>query len=116
MQDLLDTKWKSTRVGTPPLQDEELKEFQQKLNNDWQVVGDDVKKLYKEFKFPNFVRALEFINKVGDFAEEKNHHPDLTLSWGKASVTIWTHRIDGLAKMDFVYAAQVEKIYQANHS
>lgn len=114
MQELLETKWKSTRVGTPPLTDTESDHFLSKLENGWVVVNSEMNKLTKTFKFPNFAKALAFINKVGEFAEEKNHHPDLTLTWGKASVTIYTHRIKGLAEMDFVYAAHVEKIYQDN--
>ena len=63
-----------------------------------------------------FKGVQAFVNKVGEFAEEKNHHPDIYFTWGKARVTIWTHRINGLAPMDFVYAANIEKIFQDNYS
>ncbi|MHA2031360.1 MAG: 4a-hydroxytetrahydrobiopterin dehydratase [Candidatus Kariarchaeaceae archaeon] len=110
MDELLNTKWKSTRVGTPPLKGDNLNAMLHKLQNEWQHVNET--KLAKEYKFTNFNRALQFANLVGGISDELNHHPDLHLAWGKCIVEIWTHRIDGIAEMDFVYAAQVEKIYQ----
>ena len=41
-------------------------------------------------------------------AEEQDHHPDIFLAWGRVKVTIWTHKIDGLAESDFVFAAKTE--------
>lgn len=110
MEELLNTQWKATRVGTPPLKGAELQGFLSKLNNNWEQKEE--MKLQKEFKFTNFNRALEFANEVGTMSDDLNHHPDLHLAWGKCKVEIWTHRIDGIAEMDFVYAARVEKIYQ----
>ena len=110
MKELLETPWKTTRVGTPPLEGEELAKYLSILGNEWEVT--EGKQLVKEFKFPTFSKALEYTNKVGTFADEKNHHPDIHLAWGKAKVVIWTHRISGLAEMDFVWAANIEKIHQ----
>ncbi|MHA2502234.1 MAG: 4a-hydroxytetrahydrobiopterin dehydratase [Candidatus Kariarchaeaceae archaeon] len=110
MEEFLTTKWKSTRVDTPPMTAEEAADHRSKLGNGWDVT--DGKMLEKTFKFTNFNRALQFTTEVGNFADEKNHHPDIHLAWGKAKVVIWTHRINGLALMDFVWAAHVEKIYQ----
>lgn len=114
MKELLETAWKSTRADTPPLEGEELESYLDKLDHQWQII--EHKKLNKVYKFTNFQRALDFVNKVGEWAEEKNHHPDLHLSWGRVGVEIWTHRIGGLAPMDFVWAAHVEKIYQDDYA
>ncbi len=113
MNELADMKWKSTRVGTPPLKGEGLKKFLDQLGHNWLEMNET--KLEKEFKFPNFNRALEFANQVGEMSDELNHHPDLHISWGKCKVEIWTHRIDGIAEMDYVYAARVEKIYKGKY-
>lgn len=32
----------------------------------------------------------------GRRGEEQGHHPDILLGWGKAEVTTWTDKIDGL--------------------
>jgi len=66
--------------------------------------------LERHFKFPDFKTALDFVNKVGDVAEEQGHHPDIHLSWGKVHVTIWTHKIDGLTESDFIFAAKIDRL------
>ncbi|MCE7734127.1 MAG: 4a-hydroxytetrahydrobiopterin dehydratase [Candidatus Heimdallarchaeota archaeon] len=114
MEELANSKWKTTRVGTPPLKGGDLQKLISKLNHNWEQVEE--LKLQKDFKFTNFNRALEFANLVGKMSDELNHHPDLHLAWGKCVVQIWTHRIDGISQMDFVYAARVEEIYQNKFS
>lgn len=80
----------------------------QKQLEGWEVVNEHhLKKLYK---FPNFVTALAFVNRVGELAEKIGHHPDITLTWGKAGIEIWTHKIDGLTESDFVLAAKIDKL------
>ena len=48
---------------------------------------------------------------VGAVAEEEGHHPDVLLAWGKAEITIFTHKIDGLTESDFVLAAKIDRVY-----
>lgn len=95
------------RGGVPPLAGEELQALQDKLGSGWRVV--DGHHLEKTFPFPDFAQALAFTNAVGAIAEEEGHHPDIHLAWGKARVTIWTHKIDGLTRSDFVLAAKIEE-------
>jgi 4a-hydroxytetrahydrobiopterin dehydratase len=77
-----------------------------------QVDGWSVEKghhLCKAFRFPDFVQALGFVNRIGEIAEKQGHHPDLYLSWGMVRVEIWTHKIDGLTESDFVLAAKIDE-------
>jgi 4a-hydroxytetrahydrobiopterin dehydratase len=92
--------------GVPPLKGNELRNLASQLNAAWQVIGEH--HLEREFKFKDFREALNFTNKVGELAEEQGHHPDIYLSWGKAKVIIWTHKIDGLTESDFVLAAKID--------
>ncbi|MGC2328909.1 MAG: 4a-hydroxytetrahydrobiopterin dehydratase, partial [Candidatus Sulfotelmatobacter sp.] len=64
-----------------------------------------------EYKFPDFATALEFVNKVGAVAEEQGHHPDILLAWGKAEITLWTHKVDGLTESDFIMAAKIDRVF-----
>jgi 4a-hydroxytetrahydrobiopterin dehydratase len=93
--------------GVPPLTGEALQDCYSQLGNDWQLVEEH--HLEKEFKFKDFQSALDFVNRVGAIAEEQNHHPDLELGWGRAKVTIYTHKINGLTVSDFIFAAKAEK-------
>ena len=66
----------------------------------WKIV--DGHHIVRSFAFPDFAQALAFVNKVGAIAEEQGHHPDIFLTWGKADVTTWTHKINGLTESDFI--------------
>lgn len=79
---------------------------------DWRIVErEGVKQLERSYRFPDFARALEFTSRVGQAAEEQNHHPTIVTEWGKVSVTWWTHKINGLHRNDFVMAARSDEIY-----
>lgn len=95
------------RGGVPPLKGEEIKEFSTQLK-DWRVVNEH--HLQKTYDFRNFREALDFVNRVGELAEAQGHHPDICFGWGKADITIWTHKIDGLTESDFVLAAKIDRL------
>ena len=65
----------------------------------------------KNFKFTNFRKAIEFINKVADVAEAENHHPDVLLwGWNNVKLTLSTHAVKGLSKNDFSLASRIDQI------
>ena len=94
------------RGGVPPLNADETKQLAAQVNN-WNVVNNH--HIEKEFRFSDFKTALDFVNRVGTIAEEQGHHPDIFLAWGKARVTIRTHKIDGLTESDFILAAKIDR-------
>ncbi len=96
------------RGGVPPLDRAEIDRFLDDLGGEWTVV--DGHHLEKTYRFPNFRRALEYVNRVGELAEAVNHHPDIELGWGRARLTIFTHKIDGLHESDFVFAAKADRL------
>jgi 4a-hydroxytetrahydrobiopterin dehydratase len=99
---------KACRSDTPPLKGDALKQIAGQLGSDWQVL--DEKKLERQFKFPDFRTALDFVNRVGQVAEEQNHHPDIYFTWGQARIQIWTHSINGLSEGDFILAAKISEL------
>jgi 4a-hydroxytetrahydrobiopterin dehydratase len=96
------------RGGVPPLKGDELRQVARELGGGWQVV--DEHHLEKSFTFPDFASALVFTNCVGAIAEDEGHHPDIHLAWGKVRITIWTHKVDGLTRSDFVLAAKIDEL------
>ncbi len=72
--------------------------------------GDGEGDIGKQFKFPDFLHALAFVNAVGWIAEQQNHHPDIELGWGKCSVRFSTHDVAGLSINDYISAAKVESL------
>ena len=107
MTDLAKKTCVPCRGGVPPLKGAQLEELQDKLKNDWKIINEH--HLEKEYSFKNFKEALDFTIKVGELAENQDHHPDIFLTWGKVKVTIWTHKIDGLTESDFIFAAKTDR-------
>ena len=96
------------RGGVPPLTHEEIQPYVADLGGGWEVVEDH--HLRKTFRYKDFREALEATNRIGALAEEVGHHPDIELAWGRMTVTIWTHKIDGLHEADFVFAAKADRL------
>ena len=107
MSDLASKTCVPCRGGVPALKGAELELLKKQLTG-WEVVNEH--HLHRRYDFPDFVQALAFVNKVGALAEEQGHHPDILLTWGKAEITLWTHKVDGLTESDFIMAAKVDKI------
>ncbi len=106
-ENLADKKCVPCRGGTPPLKGIEL----EKLHADvpkWTVTNEH--HIHREFRFPDFKQALEFVNRVGELAENEGHHPDILLAWGKVGITLWTHKIDGLTESDLIMAAKIDRL------
>ena len=109
-EQLADKKCVPCRGGVPPLKGQELDALH-KVVPDWSVVEEH--HLTREYKFHDFAKALKFVNRVGALAEEQGHHPDILLAWGKAGITLWTHKIDGLTESDFIMAAKIDRLPHA---
>ena len=99
------------RGGVPALKGAEMQKLAAQVPG-WVVEHEH--HLRRLYSFPDFRTALDFVNKVGELAEEQGHHPDIALSWGKVEVTIWTHKIDGLTESDFILAAKIEQLPRAS--
>jgi 4a-hydroxytetrahydrobiopterin dehydratase len=95
------------RGGVPPLAGPELQALAKQVP-EWKVI--DGHHITRTFSFPDFRQALNFVDKVGELAESQGHHPDILLAWGKAEITTWTHKIDGLTESDFVLAAKIDQL------
>lgn len=88
------------------LTEEEIENALNELNN-WNVEGNFLR---KKFKFENFAEALEFVNEVGEIAEQADHHPDITFGWGYAEIELTTHDTGGLTHNDFDVAEEIDEI------
>jgi len=95
------------RGGVPPLTQSEITPLLAELDG-WTVEAQH--HLLKDFRFPDFAAALEFVGRAGAVAEEQGHHPEITVGWGHALVQIWTHKIDGLTESDFILAAKIDRL------
>lgn len=102
--------------GTPPLDDAHIAPLLAQLDEGWSIVERDdpkhqrVKILTRTFRFNNFAEALAAAVRIGEMAEEQQHHPDLYVAWGRLGVDVWTHKIGGLTESDFIFAAKCDAL------
>jgi 4a-hydroxytetrahydrobiopterin dehydratase len=104
------------RGGVPPLRDDEIAPLLAQLSPGWRVAErNDAKKgavkyLSCTYRFDDFAAAMRAAVKIGEMAEEQQHHPDLHLAWGRLGVEVWTHKIGGLTESDFIFAAKCDAL------
>ena len=110
MSSLADKTCVPCRGGVPPLKGKELEQILKQLPQwaHWKVVKEH--HITRAYTFPDFKQALDFVNRVGAVAEEQGHHPDILLTWGKAEITLWTHKVDGLTESDLIMAAKIDQL------
>ena len=74
----------------------------------WNYKDKHIEKLYE---LNNFREALDIVCKIGEVAENMNHHPDIFIhSWNKVKITISTHSEGGVTEKDFILAKMIERI------
>lgn len=110
MSELADKKCIPCSGGVPKLTPAEMKEIRHQVP-DWEIIlGHHLRRV---FAFDDFAGALAFVNRIGEVAEAEGHHPNITFTWGRVEVEIWTHKIDGLAEADFILAAKIDQLPRA---
>ena len=77
---------------------------------EWTLVKNNTA-IEKHLTFPNFVKAMSFVDQVADVAEGNNHHPDIFISYNKVTLTLSTHSLGGLTKNDFVVAGEIDGLW-----
>ena len=111
MQELCDLKCTACQGGVDPLKGEAIEDYHRQVS-EWSVI--DEHHLKRTFKFKDFVEALAFVNRVGAVAEEQGHHPNINFTWGRVTIEVFTHKIDGLHANDFILAAQLDRLQSAD--
>jgi 4a-hydroxytetrahydrobiopterin dehydratase len=111
MNELKSMSCTQPKRGDPSLNTAEIEKYMPQVP-DWEIVEvEDVKQITRMFKFPDFESALKFTNRIGELAEQEDHHPAILTEWGKVTVTWWTHAVNGLHLNDLITAAKSDQIY-----
>jgi 4a-hydroxytetrahydrobiopterin dehydratase len=98
------------RGGIPPLTGEEAQRLLPGAPG-WRLEENGTR-LVRRFEFEDFKKAIEFVNRVADIAEEQGHHPDIAIHWNKVDLVLWTHKIGGLHENDFILAAKINRLLE----
>jgi len=98
------------RGAIPPLTEEQARAFLSATPG-WSL-EQDAKRLSRRFEFEDFKKAIEFVNRVADVAEQEGHHPDIAIHWNRVDLVLWTHKIGGLHENDFILAAKIDRLLE----
>jgi 4a-hydroxytetrahydrobiopterin dehydratase len=110
METLTSQKCTACRRDSPRVNEAEIGELKPQILEWTMVERDSIPRLERVFRFANFAEALAFTNRVGALAEEEGHHPAILTEWGRVTVTLWTHKIRGLHRNDFIMAAKIDRL------
>ncbi len=110
MANLTNEKCTACRRDSPRVSEADIEELHPQIP-EWKLAEiDGVARLERAFRFSNFAQALHFTNTVGALAEEEGHHPAILTEWGRVTVSLWTHKIRGLHRNDFIMAAKIDSL------
>lgn len=111
---LLKKKCIPCEAGVDPFTDVEARNYMADVPG-WEFIpgsnpaqAGDGARISKEYKFKDFIGAINFVNKVAEIAEEEGHHSDIAINYNKVRLTNWTHAIKGLSENDFILAAKID--------
>lgn len=74
----------------------------------------DGQRLTRTYEFNNFVESINFVNCLVEPAEAAGHHPDITVSYNKVTLSLTTHDADGLTMQDFELARTISQLGTMN--
>jgi 4a-hydroxytetrahydrobiopterin dehydratase len=104
------------RRDSPRVTEADIQELKPQIP-DWTLTEvNGIARLERAFRFSNFAQALKFTNLVGDLAEQEGHHPAILTEWGKVTISLWTHKIRGLHRNDFIMAAKIDALAKSAES
>ena len=77
----------------------------------WQLSGDgaDVA-IEKTYRFSNYHETMAFVNAVAFIAHAQDHHPDLSVHYGRCVVRLNTHDVAGISATDIDCATRIDAL------
>ena len=73
---------------------------------EWKLEGG---KLVRDWMFADFVRAIEFVNRIAVLAEEAGHHPDIDIRYNRVRLGLVSHDAGGITERDARMATRISK-------
>ena len=110
MTRLLDKKCTACELGAPLVPNEQQKDLLKDLEG-WLIDSADILKLVKTFQFSNYAETINFVNLIAKLSEDEDHHPKITVEWGRVCIEWWSHKIEGLHMNDFICAAKSDELF-----
>ncbi|WP_295656612.1 4a-hydroxytetrahydrobiopterin dehydratase [uncultured Nocardioides sp.] len=75
--------------------------------DDWRLL---MSPLQARFRTGDFATGLALVNRIGQAAEEADHHPDLDLRYAHLNVRLLSHDVDAVTERDVALARRISEI------
>lgn len=75
----------------------------------WTLAADRTS-LSRSCRFPDFRAAFAFMTRIAGIAEELDHHPDWSNSYGRVDIVLTTHDAGGLTALDREMARRIDTL------
>lgn len=109
MSDLAKKHCKPCEGGVPALDLAAAVKLKEELDRRWRLVRDG-QAIEAVFEFDNYYQTTAFVNAVAWISHTTDHHPDIAFGYKQATITYWTHAVNGLSENDFICAAKVDTL------
>ena len=92
----------------------ECNDFSKKFEkiDGWEKTNDGRDAFVKVFKFNDFKQAFSFMTSVALKAEQTNHHPEWENVYNKVKITLTTHDVGGISKLDYDLAVFADACFK----
>jgi 4a-hydroxytetrahydrobiopterin dehydratase len=108
---LVSERCEACRPDSPKVSEDEQRELSRQIP-DWELI--EVKgepRLRRVYKLKDYESSLALTQRIGELAIAEDHHPSILTTWGKVTVTWWTHAIRGLHRNDYIMAAKSDEAF-----
>lgn len=80
---------------------------------DWKRL--DEKWIERKYRFKDFLNGVQFVDQIAEYAEQKQHHPFISIDYKVVTVKISSWQMKGLTDVDFEMVNYFDELYdQAN--
>lgn len=76
---------------------------------DWKRL--DEKWIERKYRFKDFLNGIRFVDKVAEYAENKQHHPFITIDYKVVTLKISSWQMKGLTDLDFEMINHFDELY-----
>ncbi|WP_404450673.1 4a-hydroxytetrahydrobiopterin dehydratase [Virgibacillus necropolis] len=76
---------------------------------DWERVDENW--IERKYRFKKYLSGVKFVDQVAQFAENKQHHPLISIDYKKVTVKFSSWQEKGLTALDLEMAKRVDELY-----
>ncbi|WP_099159012.1 4a-hydroxytetrahydrobiopterin dehydratase [Virgibacillus ndiopensis] len=91
------------------LTEEQINQELEKLPN-WKRL--DEKWIERKYRFKNFLAGVRFVDQIASYAEEKQHHPFISIDYKVVTLKISSWQAKGLTDLDFEMVNHFDELYE----